>query len=363
MKRSSIIRYVVLGLLLLTVWITQNSAAMGEGYARSVYPVIAFCLSSFSHLLPFSLGDLFITLSIAGVILYPVYARYKKRAWKKIILQDAEYLLWIYVWFYLAWGLNYSQKNFYERTGTEHVAYTAQSFKAFAFEYVQTLNKAYTPPPVKVNKEMVAREVVSGYNRICDSIGLNRPFASSPKVKTMLFSRVSAAVGITGYMGPFFCEFNLNKNLLPVEYAATYAHELSHLLGITNEAEANFYAYEVCIRSSDPSIRFSGYFSILNHVLRNAKGVLSAEEYEELVKQIRPGVKKLAEDDYNHWMAMYSPIIGDAQDWIYDLYLKGNKIKSGRKNYSEVVGLLISWREKMNIQALRTIIIKNKYAH
>lgn len=44
-------------------------------------------------------------------------------------------------------------------------------------------------------------------------------------------------------------------------------------------------------------------------------------------------------------MAKYSPLVGNIQDWIYDLYLKGNKIESGRKNYSEVVGLLISYRD------------------
>ena len=32
------------------------------------------------------------------------------------ILNEMEYLLWIYAWFYLAWGLNYSQKDFYGRT-------------------------------------------------------------------------------------------------------------------------------------------------------------------------------------------------------------------------------------------------------
>ena len=45
---------------------------------------------------------------------------------------------------------------------------------------------------------------------------------------------------------------------------------------------------------------------------------------------------------------MYSPLIGDIQDFIYDLYLKGNKIQSGRKNYSEVIGLLISYEEWKN---------------
>lgn len=66
-------------------------------------------------------------------------------------------------------------------------------------------------------------------------------------------------VGVTGSMGPFFCEFTLNGDLLPSQYPATYAHELAHLLGITSEAEANFYAYQVCTRSQVQAIRFSGY--------------------------------------------------------------------------------------------------------
>ena len=33
-----------------------------------------------------------------------------------------------------------------------------------------------------------------------------------------------------GYMGPFFTEFNLNGQLLPVQYPATYAHEMAHSL-------------------------------------------------------------------------------------------------------------------------------------
>lgn len=47
----------------------------GKIYAHSVYPVIAYILSSFSRLIPFAIGDLFIALSIAGVLLYPAYAR------------------------------------------------------------------------------------------------------------------------------------------------------------------------------------------------------------------------------------------------------------------------------------------------
>ena len=159
----------------------------------------------------------------------------------------------------------------------------------------------------------------------------------------MLFTPLISMVGVSGSMGPFFCEFTLNGDLPPSQYPATYTHELAHLLGITSEAEANFYAYEVCIRSQVESIRFSGYFSILSHVLGNARRLMTAEEYTELFNRIRPEIIELARSNQTYWMAKYSPLIGNIQNWIYDLYLKGNKIESGRKNYSEVIGLLISY--------------------
>ena len=96
---------------LLLVLCVQTVPGLGDAYAMYVYPSIARALSSFSRLVPFAIGDLFIALSIAGVLLYPVYARcIRKQKWNRILQKDVKYLLWMYVWFYLAWGLNYSQK-------------------------------------------------------------------------------------------------------------------------------------------------------------------------------------------------------------------------------------------------------------
>ena len=337
------IRYVLLTVLLLITWTTQLIPSWGEAYAQSVYPVISYCLTSFSRLIPFAIGDLFIFLSIVGVILYPVYARcYRKKKWKRILLNDVEYLLWVYVWFYLAWGLNYSQKNFYERTGIPYTAYTPEIFQKFVDNYMDDLNASYTHV-TSIDEPLVCRESVRGYDRISDSLGVHRPPHQSPRVKTMLFTPLISKVGVTGSMGPFFCEFTLNGDLLPPQYPATYAHELAHLLGITSEAEANFYAYQVCTRSQTQGIRFSGYLSVLSHVLGNARRLMNEEEYAKLFKRIRPEIIELAKANQEYWMKKYSPFIGDIQDWIYDLYLKGNKIESGRKNYSEVIGLLISY--------------------
>src|SRR3712207_7090008 len=99
------IRHVILIVLLSAIWISQLIPSLGEMYTRFVYPTIAFCLSSFSGLIPFAIGELFIFLSIIGLFLYPIKARrIEKKKWKRILLFEAEYLVWIYIWFYLAWG-------------------------------------------------------------------------------------------------------------------------------------------------------------------------------------------------------------------------------------------------------------------
>ena len=173
--------------LLFITWGTQLIPFFGEFYAKSAYPTISYCLSAFSNLFPFAIGDLFIFLSIAGIILYPIYARcHLKKIWKHILLNNFEYLLWVYVWFYLAWGLNYSQPNFYERTGIPYTTYTPENFRKFIDTYIANLNASYTDV-TSINEPLVSKECVRSYNYISDTLGIHRPPHQSPRVKTMFF--------------------------------------------------------------------------------------------------------------------------------------------------------------------------------
>ncbi|MCB6276689.1 DUF3810 family protein, partial [Phocaeicola vulgatus] len=47
-----------------------------------------------------------------------------------------------------------------------------------------------------------------------------------------------------------------------------------------------------------------------------------------------------------YWHERYSTLLGEVQNKIYNLFLKGNNIPSGRKNYAEVIGILLSLEEK-----------------
>jgi hypothetical protein len=251
-----------------------------------------------------------------------------------------EYLAWVYVWFYIAWGLNYFREDFFTRTQTTYVPFSSEHFQSFLDAYTDSLNASWVPIET-IDREVVKEAVQEGYRELPTRFGLTTP-GTYLHPKTMLFSRLMSGVGVMGYMGPFFTEFNLNGQLLPVQYPATYAHEMAHVLSISNEAEANLYSYLICTSSSVPEIRFSGYFSLLPYVLSNAYVALDKDSFEAWKKRLRPEIKDLYNEKVAYWQSLYSPLIGEAQGVVYNLFLKGNKIPAGTANYSEVIALLIA---------------------
>lgn len=374
-------RHWVLIALLLFITLTKTIPTWGIIYTFFVYPLIGMALSHLSGWIPFAVGDLFIALSIAWVILYPIYHLcIRKTLVRKEIIKKgidgkgivgkekevrflkkrvvfgrvAEYLLWVYAWFYIAWGLNYSQPNIYDRTGMKPVKVSEAKFKAFAYQYADSLNalsiseKSFFSDSIADDglKNRVWDAILKEYNKIGYKEGINAPFNQHPHAKTMVFTPISSMSGVTGSMGPFFCEFTLNGDILPHDYPATYAHEFAHFLGVANEGEANFYSYIVCTASADKQVRFSGYYHIFFYVLNNVFDILGEKEGERFLKYIRPEIIQLAKSDRHYWLSKRCKVLDAAQDFIFDFYLKGNHVAEGRKSYSGVIGLILAWNEK-----------------
>ena len=368
-------RHWLLLVLLLLVTLAKMIPLWGFIYTTRIYPIIGTLLSLISGFFPFAVGDIFIALSIAWVIFYPIYEiglrkklarRYfflaaKKGCYpkKKVVFgRVAEYLLWVYAWFYIAWGLNYSQPNIYDRIGMKPVEVSEAKFKAFAYQYADSLNalsifsdsiseKSFFSDSIADDglKNRICEAILKEYNKIGYKEGINAPFNQHPHAKTMVFTPLSSMSGVTGSMGPFFCEFTLNGDILPHDYPATYAHEFAHFLGVANEGEANFYSYIVCTKSKDKAVRFSGYYHILLHVISNVYNILGEKEGNALLKRINPKIILMAKHDSQYWRSKRCKAIDAAQDFIFELYLKGNNVKEGRKSYSGVVLLILTWEK------------------
>lgn len=344
LKRCSA-RHMLLFFLLAVVVAFQAVPALGGIYTRHVYPVVANMLSPLSSLIPFAVDDVFIALSVVWVVGYPLVSiLFRKRRAKPTLLRVGEYLLWVYVWFYAAWGLNYAQPDIFARLHMRPVEADTATFRTFAERYADSLNATYAPPTAEAVRRVAPRATYEGYARL-RHMGINRPVRPQVRAKTMVFSRLSSMAGVTGSMGPFFCEMTINADVRPHAYPATYAHEYAHLLGVANEGEANFYSFVVCTQSADRAVRFSGYYLILFHMLHNVRDLLGKNAYQAYLRRLRPEVVSLARSDQRYWLARRSPLIDTAQTILFDLYLRGNRVAGGTRSYSGVVAIIMAWEK------------------
>ena len=343
-KGQRTIRRTLLALGMTFVILCRYQPSIAEWYARTVYPPLSAALSAFSSLFPFPLMELLVVSLILWLTLYPVWKRKKGIPWLKILLREMEMLAWIYVWFYLGWGLNYFRYNIYTRLQTPPVAYEEQHFKDFLKDYTERLNATYQSD-TEIDSEKLKEYVHAFYAKLPSAYGLSQP-KEWQEPKNFIFTSLYNKVGVLGSMGPFFSEAQLNGDLPEVQHPFTYAHEFSHLLGVSNEAEANYWAYRVCTESSSTALQYCGYFGLFPYVLSNASYLLPKEDFQAWIQTVRPEVIEQYKEKNRYWQERYSPIIGSIQDFTYNLFLKGNKIASGKKNYAEVIGLLLSLPKK-----------------
>lgn len=342
-------RHVALLLCLVAVTAFRSVPGLGAWYTDSIYPLVCGTVPRLTGMVPFAVGDVFIAMSVAWVVLYPIYAIVKRRKAKgRVMAQATEWVLWVYVWFYAAWGLNYAQPDIYHRAHLLPAQVDKRSFQRFAQAYADSLNATYTPDSafLRTRSEACIRASYIKIGNAEAGMGISVPYEYFPPAKTMVFSRLSSMAGVWGSMGPFFCEYTLNADLQPHEYAATYAHELSHLMGIANEGEANFYSYVTCTMATDRATRFSGYYHLLPHVSGHVRELLGARAEASFIQRLRPEIVRMARHDRAYWLGRRCPWVDKAQNALYELYLHGNHVEGGLQSYAGVVGIVMAWQAR-----------------
>ncbi len=375
--RLSYLRWAVLALLFCFVLFASVLSEVGEWYAIFIYPTISIILSALSSLVNFSLDEWGVVLIVLTLVMAPFYLRFRKhKSWLGVLGHEAELLLWVYVWFYWAWGMNYDRFSFFRRAEVAPAVYNEAQFHKFLKMYTDELNETFREcqqlgwvespdlfrPMVEVDvlgsfsstdsssvihqltpisRSYVQHEIKSIFRKVPSRYGLCKP-QNYQRPKRSSFNELYSNVGVLGFMGPFFAESHINLELTVLEYPFTYAHELSHLLGVSNEAEANLWAYVVCTQSQHPFIKLSGYVGLLSYVRSNVYGLLPSSEVDKWEASVAPEILASFYRVHAYWALRYNPVLGNIQSSMYEFYLKRNKISSGQKNYAQVVGMLLS---------------------
>jgi len=336
----SSVKYLIPIALLGFVALCSRIPALAEWYMCNCYPIIAAMFSSISYILPFSLLDVLIIVVIVlflGSIVMICMRRLSLRRWLKISFLS---ILWLPVWFYMAWGIGYLRIDFHERFGIEAPEEDREFFEAFVVRYIDSLNHAYLANPYFDAKE-IEREIETMYAKHRSTLRLPHLYGWQ-RAKRTIMAPLITRMGVVGYFSPFTNEVHINDYDLPISWPYSLAHEKAHQFGIANEAECNLYATVICTSSKHPLVRYSGYLSTMRYLLNNLQKI-SPDRYGEIAGQIDP--KIIA--DYNsigeHWAKALNPTLSAMQNKVYDTYLKANKQQSGILSYSEMTSLLVAW--------------------
>ena len=206
---------------------------------------------------------------------------------------------------------------------------------------VQFLDKDFSVMPYTV-KEM-NQKLLDAYDSFCERHSFIASFDS--RVKPVMLSEAMSYTHITGVYSYFTGEANLNVNFPDYTLPFTAAHELAHQRGIAREDEANFIAYLVCLESTDPYVRYSGYLNLYEYVasaLYRANPDLYFEVRDTLPTEVR--YELIA---YSNFFDQYrDSVASDVSGAVNDAYLKLQGTE-GTRSYGLVVDLAVAYDRKM----------------
>ena len=335
-KVLTIIGFVLLAFVLCCRWGTP----VADFYAVHIYPAISGGMSLVASIFPFSLEEITVVCFVAALITVIVKTIKKRAGFFSWLKGTALIVMWLFVWFYMGWGNNYFRTSLSGRLHLEKVHFDKDNFCRFLDDFTLQLNLA-AEEAAGYDKDEIEDHIKEFYDVkavACGYTGIrNWQHAKKP-----LLNPLYSAVGVMGYMGPFFCETQLNEDLQDIEYPFVMAHEKAHLAGVTSEAEANYWGFAFCRQSNNPAIRYSGYQGLLPYVFSHANSFLTEEEYKAWVATLSPRAKADYATSREYWQKKRVKWINSIQHTAMDLMLRTNKVDEGAKDYYGVISILMS---------------------
>lgn len=153
--------------------------------------------------------------------------------------------------------------------------------------------------------------------------------------------------GASGFYWPLSGQGQVDRGLANVQLPFTFAHELCHAMGWTDEGECNFLAYLGMIRSSSIWIEYCGQLSYWRYLMAELKP-LAPDVYDSLYSELSPAV---IEDlvEISNAISRFPEWFPILREKFYDWYLKTNRIEKGIQSYSGLVQWVILYKAKYGL--------------
>lgn len=240
-----------------------------------------------------------------------------------------------YIWFYWAWGYNYTRIDpWVVKPVIDSVFYYELNGQIEATSKLRESIDMKTMSFSKLDFEIEIREELRNF---LSKNGIRA--VGNPRCRYLYPSGSLLVWSAAGIYIPFSGESLMDPGLHPLSQAFTIPHELAHAFGITHEAVCNFIAYKVCNNHADPFIRYVAVFNYLRYLLSDFRRI-HPQQYKEIIESLSPLVKSdLLEVHKLH--DAYPEFIPAIRSWVYDRYLKSHGMPQGEFTYNQMVSLVI----------------------
>lgn len=327
-------------------------------YSDGLYQVITFPAKWIPSVLPFSLGEILLTILIIGMVVYFFYSLAKTiRGFLKkerrpyvpvlrfscILLSEAALAVSLFIWM---GGLNYNGLTYAEKNNIQLQERSAQEVHDMLLELIEKANAVRRILPEKEDGsiadarsfEELSNAAHSGYDKIAERHHL--PDGYYVKVKPALYSYFMCYTNITGIFPYIVPEPIVNAKVPIASLPATICHEMAHQRAVAREDEANYIAYLACINNEDPLYQYSGYHLAIVYTLN----ALYGSDYELWVDAYAHLDKGIVQDfkTSNAFWAQFESPVAEISDAVNDAYLQANNIKDGVQSYGRLVDLLLA---------------------
>ncbi|MGH9755952.1 MAG: DUF3810 domain-containing protein [Blastocatellia bacterium] len=304
-----------------------------------------------------ALGEIFFALLAVWFGLWSLW--YLRRSWRhetkllnvlKVFFLQILWVMSVLVPIFLAlWGLNYQRMPLAETLGFDRIPTRAGELESIGLQIVSGVNSNYelargsgdstSARPVPASRDAIFKTVEQAFQNETLIGDASRGAFSDPK--PLALSRLVSWTGASGFYIPFTGEVTFNADVPAFDLPMVIAHHKAHQRGYAREDEANFIGYIVCINSTDPYVRYSGYLYGLKVLEVLSKG--NVDRYNELRSRINEGPRADLQERSEFWKRMKSSTLAAVSRRMFSAYLRANRIPGGVKSYDEDVPLIIGY--------------------
>lgn len=358
-------------MLLLNV-IARLSPAFSDFYVQKIFPIISLPLMYLSGLFPFSLGEVFVIICVAIVLLgipalIVIFCIRKKHTqlFKKSAKFALDLVLWILIFIFTTETLNcfimyqcstFSSRYFKETEHTEELLLETLS------DVASRVGELYDNFPRDeqgyiILEDSFSDDCVSAMKKA--STTYSQLSGYYPKPKAIMNSFFMSQEGIIGLYIPFAMEATYNNDIQPIAKPSTLCHELAHLKGIIQEDEANFVSMVACFGADSDFVRYSGYLDALYYLYADAKKLKGTEYEDAFIEAISrvPAIvwtQDIASFTADYWEKnedkeiLPTETVQAVSEALTDATLQLNGVEDGIMSYYRVVELLMDYKAMGN---------------